>query len=54
MGNNRPTHYERIAVQIGKKNKIALINYCMENRKSVSDVVRKLVAMCLDGKVTLD
>lgn len=42
--NNPPTDYERVAVNIGREDKIGLIHYAAKRQESVSDVVRKLIS----------
>ena len=47
----RPTSYERIAVDIGSKQKKALLHYAVNTKQSVSDVIRKLVSDFIESEV---
>lgn len=51
---NAPTDFERIAVDISKEKKRKLIKHTKDTGQGVSFVVRKLIDLFLDGKVTLD
>lgn len=50
---NPPTSFERVAVDIGKKQKQSLLKYTTSRGWSVSYVVRKLVEKLLTGEIVL-